>query len=289
MATPSSSSPTVPLSNSATSLSAVHHGDAVGERHDLGELGGYEEHGRALVSHREAGSCARTRWRRCPRLCVGCEAMREPGHPSNSRATMSFCWFPPDRFPASTSGSAGLRSCSSMRRSACVADRVEREQAAAGERRAVMPAEDEVLRDGEVQHESALLPVLRNVGDPQVAHLTRRPVRESRCHRPRRSLHWPSSVRREPPRVRSGRCPERRLFPGPHRHAPQDRCRPARANPCVRPPTVRGPPAPGLPGFASSLVDAEEDVPADHHSARVAPSSFPRRARRRPHVRPASP
>ena len=145
---------------------------------------------------------------------------------SNSRATTTFCWLPPDSVPARTSrrrrADVVLARCA---RSAVVGDRLVVAQDAAREGRPVVVGQDEVVRDREGQDEPEAVAIRRDVRDARLVHLARGPAghvdaRQRRSSRPSRG-----AARSAPRPARPGRCRRRRRCPGSRRRGPRGRRR----------------------------------------------------------------
>ena len=146
----------------------VQHDDAIGQREELGQLGGDEQHGAAGVAL--ARRCSRWMNSIAPRSTprVGCAASRSRAARVSSRATTSFCWLPPESLPRARRR-IGRAHVELGQRAAVAKSRTRRavEQRAATERGLAVAAEHEVVLEREVEHQAALQPVVGHVGDAQ--------------------------------------------------------------------------------------------------------------------------
>ncbi len=92
---------------------------------------------------------------------------------SNSRATTSFCWFPPDSVPAETLGRWGADVVPRDALGGRFLDGREVAQDAVRERFAVVARQDHVVRQGERQDQAEPVAIGRHVGDPRLVHRPR--------------------------------------------------------------------------------------------------------------------
>ena len=174
MATPSSSRVQSPAWALQHDPPLVHDHDPVGQRHDLVELERDQQHRRGPRRAAREGARGRTRWRPTSRPRVGWAAMSAAGSRSISRASTVFCWLPPDRLPAGVCGPPPRTSKRASRRLRVLDDPPRAHPAEAGDRRAVVLAEHEVLGQVEVEDEAEAVAVLRDQAQAGLADALRR-------------------------------------------------------------------------------------------------------------------
>ena len=94
---------------------------------------------------------------------VGWEATSSLIGRENSRATITFCWLPPESVPTSTSGDGVRMSNSSTSSVGMIQDRLPLQDGPLGERRLVVGVQHQVVGDWERQHQPIALAVFRDV------------------------------------------------------------------------------------------------------------------------------
>ena len=215
---------------------------------------------------------------------VGCAAISTFGSASISRASTTFCWLPPDSDAAGVSGVPPRTSNSCSSRTARSPIVPELQQAAARVRRLAVRVQREVLREREWQHETAPVPVLRDVPDSLVEDLARVRVRDvdavdddapgrapAAARRSRRSARLP--VRRRRRRSRESRPPRTSRLTSAHRL--EARGRRSRARP--RPAAAARPAAPASCRRAAAPRGRPSSAPGSLRSRRRRGSCRPRR------------
>ena len=153
--------------DAADDAAAIEHADAVGEREQLVEIGGDEQHrlaGDARVRPARRG-CAR--WRRRRRRAWAARRRARRARAPSSRPTTIFCWLPPesDDTQRCRIGRAHVEALDDALGVARVAE--------ARARRARSSPRQEVVGDGEVEEEAARVAIFGDV--------RRRRARGARC------------------------------------------------------------------------------------------------------------